>query len=322
MGFATMASSDHSPSRDDAESSWAPNLLRRLAHALRGGSMQSIRESLEEVIEESERQTDALTPQERMMLANLLRFGELRVGDVMVPRADIVAVEEKTPLTELIADFRKAQHSRLPVYRETLDDPLGLVHIKDIFALLEPQPDGSLKCPDVSIAKIKRDLLFVPPSMPARELLLKMQTTHIHLALVIDEYGGTDGLVSIEDLIEEIVGDIDDEHDVEEAPQLRARDDGGYDADARLDLEDFKAHTGIDLLPEKGDEEIDTLGGLAASLVGRVPQRGEIIPHPSGFEFEIIEADPRRVKKLRLRKAPKPASAASHHENELDARKG
>ncbi len=292
---------DHSS--DEAES-WAPNILKRLAQALRGGSAHSVRESLEEVIEESERQTGALTPQERLMLANLLKFGELRVDDVMVPRADIVAVEEKTPLPQLIADFRAAQHSRLPVYRETLDDPLGLVHIKDIFALLEPQADGSLKCPDVPIAKVKRELLFVPPSMPAHELLLKMQTTHIHLALVIDEYGGTDGLVSIEDLIEEIVGDIDDEHDVEEAPQLKVRDDGGYDADARLDLEDFKEQTGIDLAPEDGDEEIDTLGGLAVSLVGRVPQRGEIIQHPSGFDFEIVEADPRRVKKLRLRQNP------------------
>jgi magnesium and cobalt transporter len=297
---------DHSS--DDSEG-WAPNILKRLAQALRGGSAHSVRESLEEVIEESERQTGALTPQERMMLANLLKFGELRVDDVMVPRADIVAVEEKTPLPQLIADFRAAQHSRLPVYRDTLDDPLGLVHIKDIFALLEPQPDGSLKCPDVPIAKVKRELLFVPPSMPAHELLLKMQTTHIHLALVIDEYGGTDGLVSIEDLIEEIVGDIDDEHDVEEAPQLKVRDDGGYDADARLDLEDLKEQTGIDLAPEEGDEEIDTLGGLAASLIGRVPQRGEIIHHPSGYDFEIVEADPRRVKKLRLRRAQNPGDA-------------
>jgi len=158
----------------------------------------------------------------------------------------------------------------------------------------------------------------VPPSMPAHELLLKMQTTHIHLALVIDEYGGTDGLVSIEDLIEEIVGDIDDEHDVEEAPQLRVRDDG-YDADARLDLEDFKEQTGIALAPEDGDEEIDTLGGLVVSLVGRVPQRGEILHHPSGFDFEIVEADPRRVKKLRLRRIP--AQPVNAGENPNDARK-
>lgn len=303
-----MTDSEPSLLRDDAESGWGPTLLKRLSQALRGGNVQSIRESLEEVIEESDRQSPALSPQERVMLANLLRFGELRVGDVMVPRADIVAVEEKTTLQQLIVDFREAQHSRLPVYRETLDDPLGLVHIKDILSLLEISSNGNLRCPDVPLSTIKRDVLFVPPSMPARELLLKMQTTHIHLALVIDEYGGTDGLVSIEDLIEEIVGQIDDEHDVEESPQLKARGDGGYDADARLDLEDFKTQTGIDLTLADGDEEIDTLGGLVASLVGRVPQRGEIIPHPSGFEFEIVEADPRRVKKLRLRRSQSAAS--------------
>ena len=299
----------------DSDKGWASALLKRLAQVVRRGGGHSIRESLEEVIEESDRQNLALTAQERVMLANLLRFGELRIDDVMVPRGDIVAVEEKTSLQQLIADFRQAQHSRLPVYRETLDDPIGLVHIKDILSLLEPMPDGSVRCPDVAITQIKRELLFVPPSMRARELLVKMQTTHIHLALVIDEYGGTDGLVSIEDLIEQIVGDIDDEHDVEEAPQLSPRD-GGYDADARLDLEDFKAQTGIDLVPEDNEEEIDTLGGLVVSLVGRVPQRGEIIPHPSGIEFEIAEADPRRVKRLRLRGLPSPEDAppgASEH---------
>lgn len=309
-GAAAMSDSDSPSARDEGEPRWAPQLLKRLAQVLRGGGTRSIRESLEEVIEESERQNLSLTPQERVMLANLLKFGELRVADVMVPRADIVAAEERTPLPQLIADFRSAQHSRLPIYRETLDDPLGLVHIKDIFALLEPDGAGQLHCPDVPITTIKRDVLFVPPSMPARELLLKMQTTHIHMALVIDEYGGTDGLVSIEDLIEEIVGDIDDEHDVEDAPQLIARGNGGYDADARLDLDDFKAQTGIELAPDQSEEEIDTLGGLVASLVGRVPQRGEIIPHPSGFEFEILEADPRRVKRLRLRRAAPAESPA------------
>lgn len=291
-------------SRDDTDEGRVSGFLKRLAQALLGGGARSIRESLEEVIEESERQSPALTPQERVMLANLLRFGELRIDDVMVPRADIVAVEEKTSLQQLIADFRQAQHSRLPVYRETLDDPVGLVHIKDVLALLELLPDGGVRCPDVPVGRLKREILFVPPSMPARELLLKMQTTRIHMALVIDEYGGTDGLVSIEDLIEEIVGDIDDEHDIEEAPQLSAREDGGYDADARLDLEDFRTQTGIDLLPKNADEEINTLGGLVVSLIGRVPQRGEIIPHPSGFEFEVVEADPRRVKRLRLWRNP------------------
>ncbi|MBU6444283.1 MAG: hemolysin family protein [Alphaproteobacteria bacterium] len=271
--------------------------------ALRGESAtKSIRESLEEVIEESERSADTeLLPQERVMLANLLRFGELRVDDVMVPRADIVAVEETTSLCDLVRIFREAQHSRLPLYRETLDDPTGLIHIKDVLALVETGPDGLLRWPEAPITKVKRELLFVPPSMPARELLLKMQTTHMHLALVIDEYGGTDGLVSIEDLVEEIVGDIDDEHDIEEAPQLRALPNGAYEADARLDLEDFKEQTGIALAPADPDEEVDTLGGLVASLLGRLPQRGEIVPCPRGYEFEVLEADPRRVKRLRIR---------------------
>ena len=212
-----------------------PSLLRRLAQILRGGQAPSIRESLEEVIEESERESPALSAQERVMLANLLKFGEMRVGQVMVPRADIVAIEEKTPLAGLLAILREAQHSRLPVYRETLDDPIGVVHIKDVMALLELGPDGGLRWPDLPIAKIKRELLFVPASMPARDLLLKMQTTRMHMALVIDEHGGTDGLVSIEDLVEEIVGEIDDEHDTGAPPQLQARPGGGFDADARVD---------------------------------------------------------------------------------------
>jgi magnesium and cobalt transporter len=281
------------------------SLLQRLAQLLRGGrGAQSIRKSLEAVIEESDRQSDALSQQERVMLANLLKFGELKVGDVMVPRADIVAIEEQTSLQELIALIREAQHSRLPLYRETLDDPIGIVHIKDVLALVQFAPDGTLRWPDVPIADIKRDLLFVPPSMPALDLLLKMQASHMHLALVIDEYGGTDGLVSIEDLVEEIVGDIDDEHDVDETPHLHKLPDGGFEADARLDLEDFKTQTGIDLAPDGADEEIDTLGGLVVSLLGRVPQRGEIIPHPSGFEFEVLESDPRRVKRVLLRPPP------------------
>ncbi|HWE06698.1 MAG TPA: hemolysin family protein [Rhizomicrobium sp.] len=280
------------------------SLLQRLSHLLRRGhEMHAIRESLEEVIEESDRQSAELSPQERIMLANLLKFGELRVGDVMVPRADIVAVEENTSLKELVTGVREGQHSRLPVYRETLDDPIGLVHIKDVLSLVEIAEDGGMRLPDVSIAQIRRNLLFVPASMPALDLMLKMQTTHMHLALVIDEYGGTDGLVSIEDLVEEIVGDIDDEHDVAEPPQLKALPDGGYEADARLDLDDFREQTGFDIEPEGEDEDVDTLGGFVVSLLGRVPERGEIIPHMSGLEFEVLEADPRRVKRLRLRKS-------------------
>ncbi|MGH6871659.1 MAG: hemolysin family protein [Rhizomicrobium sp.] len=287
---------------DSTSHSKPPSLLKRLAEFLRGEN-HAIRESLEEVIEESERENRSLSPQERVMLANILRFGEMRVEDVMVPRADIVAIEEKTPLSGLVALLREAQHSRLPLYRETLDDPLGFIHIKDVLTLAEVDVQGGLRWPGgVSIASLKRDILFVPPSMPARDLLLKMQTTHTHLALVIDEHGGTDGLVSIEDLVEEIVGQIADEHDTDDAPKLMPRADGGYDADARLDLADFKERTGVDLAID-GAEDVDTLGGLAVSLTGRVPQRGEIVPHPAGWEFEILEADPRRVRRVRLRRA-------------------
>jgi magnesium and cobalt transporter len=298
-----MASSDSGNGRQ--------SLFKRLSAKLRGGDAHSIRESVEEAIEESERESDSLSDQERVMLANLLRFGELRVDDVMVPRTDIVAIEESAPLHELVALLREAQHSRLPVYRETLDDPTGFIHIKDVLTLAEADTQGGLHWPPgTSIAKLKRDIVFVPPSMPARELLVKMQATHTHLALVIDEHGGTDGLVSIEDLVEEIVGQIADEHDVDDAPRLTPRVDGGYDADARLDLTDFKEKTGIDLAVEGAGGDVDTLGGLAVALTGRVPQRGEIVQHPTGFELEIVEADPRRVRRLRLRPPPaKPESA-------------
>jgi hemolysin (HlyC) family protein len=293
-----------------AEDDKAPSLLKRLAQMLRGdGSAAAMRESLEEVIEESERQSRALSEQERLMLANLLKVGGLRVDDVMVPRADIVAVEESMPITEVVAVFAEAQHSRLPVYRETLDDPTGLVHIKDVLALIAPHEGGGFRWNKDTIAKVKRPLLFVPPSMPVLDLLVKMQTTHMQLALVIDEYGGTDGLVSIEDLIEEIVGDIADEHDDE---ALGVRNEGGaFVADARVDLDDFKTETGLALaLEDEEAADIDTLGGLVIYLLGRVPQRGEIVTHPAGYEFEVLEADPRRVKRLRIRPlSPEPPPA-------------
>jgi CBS domain containing-hemolysin-like protein len=293
-----MSASDSGNHPQDATA--FSTLLRRLGQALRIRQSHSMRESLEAVIEESERQNPALARQERVMLANLLRFGELRVDDVMVPRADIVAVAESISICELVAKFREAQHSRLPIYRETLDDPIGLVHVKDVIGLGELGPDGVMRWPDVPVANIRREILVAPPSMPATDLLLKMQATRIHLAVVIDEYGGTDGLVSIEDLVEEIVGDIGDEHDVEEAPHLTKLADGRYEADARLDLDDFSEETGIKLEPSDPEEDVDTLGGLVVALLGRVPQRGEIVNH-SGFEFEVLEADPRRIKRLRLR---------------------
>lgn len=287
-------------------------LGERLAHAVRNlRGQSSIRESLEEVIEESERETQELSSQERLMLGNLLKFGGLRVEDVMVPRADIVAVEVNTPLPELVGLFRDAQHSRLPIYRDTLDDPLGMIHIKDVIALTEKGEDGRLCWRDAPISSLKRDVLYVPGAMPALDLLLKMQTSHIHLALVVDEYGGTDGLVSIEDLVEEIVGDIDDEHDVDEEPQIVDRGDGSFIAEARVDLEDFKERTGIDLTGARSDEDVDTLGGLVFAELGRVPVRGEIVTLPAGYEVEVLEADPRRVKRLSLRPVPAGVAAGS-----------
>jgi magnesium and cobalt transporter len=280
-------------------------MVARLAQAVKGLRQDSqIRESLEEVIEESDRETQQLSPQERRMLANLLKFGELQVADVMVPRADIVAVEEQTPLAALVVLFRDAQHSRLPIYRESLDDPIGMVHIKDVLALVETGADGQLRWPETPIAKFKRDLLFVPGAMSGLDLLMKMQATRQHMALVVDEYGGTDGLVTIEDLVEEIVGDIDDEHDVEEEPEFAISGDG-FVADARVSLEDFKERTGIDLASalELADTEVDTLGGVVSEALGRVPARGEIVAQ-GGFEFEILEADPRRIKRLRIRARP------------------
>ncbi len=237
------------------------------------------------------------------MMGNLLTFGELKVSDVMVPRAEIVAVDETIGLAELLRMFREAQHSRLPLYSETLDDPTGLIHVKDVLGLLEADADGPYCLPPkAKITALRRPILFAPPSMRALDLLLKMQASHTHLALVIDEYGGTDGLVSIEDIIEEIVGDIADEHD-EEASVIKP-DGNGFIADARMDLDDFKVQTGHDLLVQDAadeiEREIDSLGGLVVSLLGRVPLRGEIIAHPDGTEFQVLDADPRRVRRLRV----------------------
>ncbi len=192
----------------------------------------------------------------------------------------------------------------MPIYRETLDDPTGMVHIKDVIQFLIPPDDGNARKEPFSLKAIRRDLLFVPPSMPALDLLVKMQTTRVHLALVIDEYGGTDGLVSIEDLVEEIVGEIEDEHDTDEGPALARRDDGTIDADARAPIEELEEMLGVKLVDEESDDDVDTLGGLVFSLVGRVPLRGELIKHPSGLEFEVRDADARRLKKLRIHNAP------------------
>lgn len=227
-------------------------------------------------------------------------FKSLRVDDVATPRADIVAVELDTTFDELLAQFVEAEHSRMPIYRETLDEPVGFVHVKDVFKMVadqarRPQPDEKV------LGRLRREMLYAPPSMPASALLAKMQASRIHMAMVIDEFGGADGLVTMEDLVEAVVGDIDDEHDEQGRALVLSRGAGVYDADARASLEDLESCVGESLTPEDLEEEIDTVGGLVSALAGRVPQRGEVIQHPTGFEFEIIEADPRRVRRVRMR---------------------
>jgi CBS domain containing-hemolysin-like protein len=227
-------------------------------------------------------------------------FQTLRVDDVMTPRVDVIAVDISTPFQDLVAQFIETEHSRLPVYRDTLDDPVGVVHIKDVFKLMA-DPARRPSVSDPVLHKLRRDALYVPASMRAADLLLKMQTTRIHMALVIDEFGGTDGLVTLEDVIEAVVGDIADEHDEAEDSAVVQRPGNVFEADARAPLEDLEEAMGEDLAPPDLDEEIDTIAGLVTALAGRVPQRGEVIAHPGGFDIEVMDADPRRVKRVRVR---------------------
>lgn len=261
-----------------------------------------LREALGELIEETSAATAEIDPQERALLSNILKLHELTVADVMVPRADIVAVEHTLSLEELLQVIGKEAHSRMPVYRGSLDDVIGMVHIKDVLSWWGRQAE-------FQIAKILRPVLFIVPSMRVLDLLLKMRATRHHLALVVDEFGGVDGIVTIEDLVEEIVGEIEDEHDVEQHPTLVEQPGGVLTADARVTIEEFEARVGA-LLDEEERAEIDTLGGLVAALAGRVPARGEVIKHPSGLEFEVLDADARHIKRLRVRKVPPPPVAS------------
>jgi CBS domain containing-hemolysin-like protein len=219
----------------------------------------------------------------------------------MVPRVDIVAVEAETPFAEVVRLMALRGHSRLPVYRETLDDVIGMIHVKD---LLPYAVEGRT----VPLAKLLRRTLFAAPSVPILELLSQMRLSRLHLALVVDEFGGIDGLVTIEDVIEQIVGEIEDEHDDDDAPQLTERPDGSLIVDARLPIETLQERTSVRLLPPDGEEEVETLGGLVSMLAGRVPSRGETIKHESGIDFEVLDADPRRIKRLKIRGLPGPAA--------------
>lgn len=261
----------------------------------------SLRDTIEELIDEQEGGEEEIDEDERILLANILNLHDITVCDVMVPRADIVAVEIGTPLPELIKLMSAKGHSRMPVFRENLDDVCGMVHIKDVLAWTG-SPKGNFH-----IAKIARQALFVAPSMRVLDLLLEMRLTRIHMAMVVDEFGGVDGLVTIEDLVEEIVGEIEDEHDPQEAPLLVERSDGTFVASARASVEEFESRVGSFLTDEERAEDIETLGGLVFLLADRVPGRGEVICHSSGHEFEILDADPRRIKRLRIRVAT-PAS--------------
>jgi CBS domain containing-hemolysin-like protein len=259
---------------------------------------ETLRDRIEEAIDEHEEEggkapAGDLAPIERQMLKNLLHFGERDAGDMGVPRADIIAVEEATSFAALVQLFAEAGHSRLPVYRDELDTIIGMVHIKDVFAILAtgaPEPE--------SIAGLIRQPLYVPQSMGALDLLAQMRSSRTHLAVVLDEYSGTEGLITIEDLIEEIVGEIEDEHDDAPTALLVPIDGGGWDADARAELEDV-AET-IDPRLGEVDEDVDTLGGLAFVLAGHVPATGECLTHASGWKLEVVAADSRKVTRLRL----------------------
>jgi CBS domain containing-hemolysin-like protein len=293
--------------------------LRRALRTILGFRSSTIRANLKDVLEDGAGET-GFSPTERTMLRNILGLRERRVADVMVPRADIIAVQRDIALGELMKVFESAGHSRLVVYDDTLDDAVGMVHIRDLVAFMteraaasakantrrkRPFPAGlDLKAVDLSMplsaARIIREFLYAPPSMPVLDLLAKMQTTRIHLALVVDEYGGSDGVVSIEDIVEQIVGEIADEHDEESPPGVIRQSDGSFLADARASLEDLGTIIGDEFDVGEVAKEVDTLAGYVATRIGRVPVRGELVPGPGPFELEILDADPRRVKKLRI----------------------
>ena len=250
---------------------------------------------IKDIIDTSDNSSRELTPEEKNMLNNVIGFGESRVEDCMVPRADIVGLEVDTDVKDILKIFSESNHSRIPVYKETLDNPIGMLHMKDLISVFSDK-----NFDDIDIEKFLREILFVPPSMKSRDLLVRMQTSRIHMALVIDEYGGTDGLVTIEDLIEEIIGEIEDELFEEDLDRIKIYDNY-IDSSARASIEEINDIVGKSLFTDDIDEEINTIGGLVFVLAGRVPQRGELINHPLGFEIEITDADSRRIKKVRLR---------------------
>jgi CBS domain containing-hemolysin-like protein len=322
----------------------AENWLLRAIRTLFGWKAGSVRDDLQVVLDASQPDEAGFTAVERAMLRNILGLHERRIADVMVHRADMIAVKRDIPLGELMDLFERAAHSRLVVYNESLDDPEGMVHIRDLLAFMtararvtettktrrkKPPPAGlDLRAVDLALplseANIIRKLLYVPPSMRAIDLLAQMQASRIHLALVIDEYGGTDGLVSMEDIVEQIVGEIDDEHDNDEPPAIVRQADNSFIADARARLDDVRTVIGEEFVTGEAGEEVETLGGYLVSHVGRLPVRGEVISGPGNFEIEVLDADPRRVKRLRIaprkeRPAPRTQRESRRRETAPDA---
>jgi CBS domain containing-hemolysin-like protein len=312
---------------DEPQEGW----LTRVMRILFGWKAAATRADLEHVLT-AEQPQSGFSPEEAAMLKNILGLRECRVESVMVPRADIVAVQQDIAIGELVRVFEVATHSRLVVYNDTLDDPAGMIHIRDLIAFMaarassensaiapasETPPQADLNFGNVdlamplSAAKIVREILYAPPSMPVLDLLAKMQATRIHLALIIDEYGGTDGLVSMEDLVELIVGDIADEHDEREMPAVTRQSDGSFLANGRASLDDVRAVIGDEFDVGDAAQEVDTLGGYLVIRAGHVPVRGELVPGPETFEAEVLDADPRRVKRARIyrRKDRRPAAA-------------
>jgi magnesium and cobalt transporter len=282
-----------------------PGLFWKIQGMLRRKEAESIRDQVEELIERQEApsearpgdgQTTSLDAEERALLGNVLRLRGITAYDVMVPRADIMAIPESHSLSETIALIQTEGHSRYPVYRDGLDDIIGMVHIKDVFAAVGKEEKA------FALADALRRPLFVVPSIPVLDLLLQMREARVHMALVVDEYGGIDGLITIEDLVETIVGDISDEHDEVEAQQITERPDGALDLDARTPIAAFEEKLGNVLTDEERAADIDTVGGLVFTLAGRVPAKGELVSHPSGLEFRVLDADPRRIRRLRVRR--------------------
>ena len=288
---------------DDGEP--GSSLLARLFSALTGEDDAQEGEEPRDGIRALARRAAA---EEQALLVNVIRMRDQRVEDVMIPRADIVAVNEAAALEEIVGVFREASLTRVPVFRETLDDPIGFVHLKDL--AFEYGFNGEESRRRFSIGRHLRPLLYVPPSMTTAKLLERMQASRKHMALVIDEYGGVDGLVTIEDLVEQIVGDIEDEHDDADPLPWREESPGVWLCNARADISEFEEATGVSLATEEQGEDVDTLGGLVFMLSHRVPERGEVIAHPEGHEFEVIDADPRRIKRLRVTLSGRARAAA------------